>query len=115
MKNYLPIRTATVMALLFAAPLQSMAGHWYLGGTLTNATVPEWHISPYENKLATAASWTMLQPTIRKISLRSSSMETVRPYAIELVACINEISAMEFYADKNVSNLAAACIFSMGW
>ena len=115
MKNYLPIRTATVMALLFVAPLQSMAGHWYVGGTLTNATVREWHISPYENKLATAANWTMLQPSIRKISLRSSSMETVRPYAIELVACVNQISAMESYTDKNVSNLAAACMFSMGW
>ena len=115
MKKYRPIGTTIAMVLLFAFPMESMAGHWYVGGTLYNATAREWHSSSHENKLATAANWTLMQPRIRKISEKSSSMETVRPYAIELVACVDNISAWESYADDNISSLAAACMVSMGW
>ena len=115
MKKIILIGTAVVIALLFAAPLQSMAGHWYVGGTLYNATVGEWHKSSYENKLATAANWTLVQPTIRKISRKSSSMETVRPYARELVACMDQVSVGDSLADKNESSLAETCMASMGW
>jgi hypothetical protein len=78
---------------------------------LYNATVGEWHKSSYENKLATAANWTLTQATIRK----SSSMETVRPYAIKLVACMDRVSVGDSFVDKNVSSLAATCMASMGW
>ena len=115
MKKIILIGTAIVTALSFIAPVQSMAGHWYVGGTLYNATADEWHKSSYENKLATAAGWTLMDPTIRKISKKSSSMETVRPYAIELVACVDQVSVGDSYAEKNVSSLAAACMVSMGW
>ena len=115
MRKFIPIGTAIATALLFVAPLPSIAGHWYVGGTLYNATAGEWHISSYENKLATAANWTLMDPNIRKISYKSSSMETVRPYAIELVACVDQVSVGDSYAEKNVSSLAAACIVSMGW
>ena len=115
MKICILIGTAVVTALLFIVPLQSMAGHWYVGGNLYNATAREWHQSSLENKLATAANWTLMQPNIRKISQKSSSMETVKPYAIELVACVDMISVGNSYADKNVSSLAAACMVSMGW
>ena len=115
MKISILVRAAIVTALLFTVPLQALAGHWYVGGTLYNATAGEWQKSSHENKLATAANWTLMQPNIRKISQKSSSMETVRPYAIELVACVDQISIGENYADKNVSSLAAACMVSMGW
>ena len=81
---------AAVMMTICASPLQSMAGHWYVGGTLFNVTVREWQKSSHENKLATAANWTLMQPSIRKTSQKSSTMETVRPYAIELVACMDQ-------------------------
>ena len=45
MKTYISIGTAVVMALLFAVPLQAMAGHWYVGGTLYNVTAREWRES----------------------------------------------------------------------
>jgi hypothetical protein len=115
MKKFISIGTAIATALLFVAPLPSIAGHWYVGGNLYNATAGEWHKSSYENKLATAANWTLMDPNIRKISNKSSSMETVRPYAIELVACVDQVSVGDSYAKKNVSSLAAACIVSMGW
>ena len=115
MKLYISIGTAIIMALLFANPSQIRAAHWYVGGTLYNATAGEWHKSSHENRLATAANWTLMQPNIRKISSKSSSMETVRPYAIELVACVDQVSVGDNYADKKVSSLAAACMVSMGW
>ena len=115
MKKFISIGTAIATALLFIAPLPSIAGHWYVGGTLYDATAGEWQKSSYENKLATAANWTLMDPNIRKISYKSSSMETVRPYAIELVACVDQISVGDSYAKKDVSSLAAACIVSMGW
>ena len=115
MKKFISIKTAIATALFFVAPLPSIAGHCYVGGTLYNATAGELHKSSYENKLATAANWTLMDPNIRKVSNKSSSMETVRPYAIELVACVDQISVGESYAKKNVSSLAAACMVSMGW
>jgi hypothetical protein len=115
MKILILIGAAVVTALLLTTPLQSMAGHWYVGGTLYNATAGEWQQSSHENRLATAANWTLMQPSIRKISKKSSSMETVRPYAIELVACMDQISVGDSYADKNVSSLAATCMVSLGW
>ena len=115
MKQFISIGTAIATALLLVAPLPSIAGHWYVGGTLYNATAGEWHKSSYGNKLATAANWALMDPNIRKVSNKSSSMETVRPYAIELVACMDQVSVGDSYAKKNVSSLAAACIVSMGW
>ena len=41
-------------------------------------------------------------------------METVKPYAIEPVACVDQVTVEDSYADKNVSSLAAACMVSMG-
>ena len=115
MKIYLSLGTAVVTVLLLTAPLKAIAGHWYVGGTLYNATAREWHNSSNDNKLATAANWSLMQPNIRKISAKSSSMETVKPYAIELVACVDQISVGDTYSDKNISSLAAACMVSMGW
>lgn len=115
MKKLITAVTAIMVVLLFATPQLSIADNWYVGGTLHHATVREWQEAKYENKLATAVNWTLLQPKIRKVSRRSSSMETVRPYVIELVACVDKASIGESYADKNVSSLAAACMASMGW
>jgi hypothetical protein len=103
---------AAVMMTICASPLQSMAGHWYVGGTLFNITVREWQKSSHENKLATAANWTLMQPSIRKISQKNSTMETVRPYAIEPVACVDQVTVEDSYADKKVSSLGAACMVS---
>ena len=103
---------AAVMMTIFASPLQSMAGHWYVGGTLFNVTTREWQKSSHENKLVTAANWTLMQPSIRKISQKSSTMETVKPYAIEPVACVDQVTVEDSYADKKVSSLAAPCMVS---
>ena len=103
------------MLLLFAAPQISMAEHWYVVGTLYKANARQWHESSYENKLATAANWALMQPDVRKTSRKSSTMDTAKPYAEELVGCIDRVSVGESYADKTVSSLAAACMVSMGW
>ena len=99
MKNFISIGTAIATSLLFVAPLPSIAGHWYVVGTLYNATAGEWHKS-YESKLATAANWPLIDPNIRKASNKSSSMETVRPNAIEMAACVDMVSVGDSYAKK---------------
>ena len=110
------IGTATALIFLAASPAFSLSGdQWYIGGTLHSATVGQWHQASYANKLATAASWALMQPDVRNISRQSSTMDTVRPYAEELVGCIDKVTIGASYDDKTVSGLAAACMVSFGW
>ena len=115
MRCLILFKIAALMLLFLTAPRISIAGHWYVGGTIYEANARQWHESSYENRLATAANWTLMQPDIRKISRKSSTMDTVKPYAIELVGCLDRVSAGESSAEETVSSLAAACMVSMGW
>ena len=115
MKQFSGITLLFVMFLVFWGPKVSFAEQWYLGGTLKNATVAQWRVAPYKNKLATAAIWAIMEPGIRKISQRSSSMATVKPYAEELVGCISSMTADDRSGENNVDSLAANCMILLGW
>ena len=115
MKKISAIRIALAAALLLGVPNFSLAGQWYVGGTLQYATVNQWQEASYGNKLATAAIWAILDPEVRKISQKSSTMAIVKPYAEELVGCIGRISSGNSGNDKNVSSLAATCMVSLCW
>jgi hypothetical protein len=112
------IQTVAIIFLMFfvlEGPKLSDAEQWYLGGTLQDATVAQWRIASYDNKLATAAMWAIMEPGIRKVSQRSSSMATVKPYAEELVGCISSMTAYDRCIDDNVDSLAANCMVILGW
>ena len=104
-----------LFAFIFPTPMFSMAGQWYIGGNLHEVSIGRWQRSTYENKLATAATWALMQPEVRKISSRSSSMNSVRPYAMELVSCMDRVSGKSGKNHITASNLAADCMVTMGW
>jgi hypothetical protein len=84
-----------VLIVITCSAATAAAQQWYVGGTLQHATIGQWQNSFYENRLATAASWAIMQPGVRKISSKSSTMDTVNPYAQELTGCIDKIAAGE--------------------
>ena len=115
MKKFTAVGVVLVATLILGLPYYSTAEQWYLGGTLQDATVSQWQEASYGNKLATAAVWVIMEPEVRKITQKSSTMSTVRPYAEELVGCIGSISADHIGRVQNVSSLAATCMVSLGW
>ena len=90
-------------------------GNWYENGTLHRSTVAEWNRATYANKLATAADMALASPKIKALVKNSGSVDTLRPFAIELVACVNEAAAGQGYASMSVAKLAASCMILMGW
>jgi predicted Zn finger-like uncharacterized protein len=88
---------------------------WYEGGTLHRATVSQWKRSAYSNKLATAADWAANLPRIKAEVTRSGNIETLRPFASNLVVCVDEAAAGEGYGSMSVAELAAGCAILMGW
>lgn len=60
MKKFSGITLIFVMVLVLVGPKLSFVEQWYLGGTLQDVTAAQWRVTPYDNKLATAAigaSW----------------------------------------------------------
>ena len=45
----------------------------------------------------------------------SGSMDALKPYANELVICVNEAAAGQGYGNTKVGELAAMCGVGMGW
>jgi hypothetical protein len=80
---------------------------WYQGGTLHRATVREWREADYMNRLATAADWaaTLLEKTGNK----PASTDALKPFAIDLEACVTTTVASGYADGQSVSEVAAAC------
>lgn len=105
-----------MIGLIFVmSPLLATAGKWYQGGTLHRASVNEWNNASYSNKLATASDWASTRPTIKAKVRNSGDIDTLRPYATELVECIDNAAAGKGYSNMRVSELAASCMILMGW
>lgn len=106
-----------VLAVLFLAiPFIVCAeGKWYENGTLHRGSVADWNRATYANKLATAADWAITRPQVKKKVKNSGSIDTLRPFASELVTCINEAAAGQGYGSKSVAEVAASCMILMGW
>jgi hypothetical protein len=106
----------TLMIVLFIFPLFVSADNsWYEGGALHRATVSQWNKASYSNKLATAADWAMVRPKIKDKVEQTGDMETLKPFAVELIQCVDEAAAGKGYDNMKVSELAASCMILMGW
>ena len=114
MRNLL-FRIVMVVLMLAIPLIVSAGGEWYLGGTLHRSNVGEWNRSTYANKLATAADMALAAKKVKNQVMRSGSMETLRPYAEQLVQCVDEAAAGKGYQRIRVSELAAGCMILMGW
>ena len=77
---------------------------------LANGEMP-----PTEDKLATAADWALAYDRVKNTVLRSGSMETLKPYAIDLVTCVDGASGPSGNDSLRVAQLAASCIVLLGW
>ena len=88
---------------------------WYEGGTLHRSTVQDWNKATYENKLATAADMALNSDKIASKVKSSGNIDTLRPYAQQLVTCIDEASAGQGYQNMKIAEIAASCMILMGW
>ncbi len=101
--------------IIVMSPLWATAGKWYQGGTLHRATVNEWNNASYSNKLSTASDWASTRPSIKAKVRDSGDMDTLRPYANELVQCLDNAASRKGYGNTSISELAASCMILMGW
>jgi hypothetical protein len=90
-------------------------GEWYQNGNLHHSNVAEWNKATYANKLATAADMVLVSTKIKNLVKESGDVDTARPFAVELVTCLNEAAAGEGYEDTDVATLAVMCMKLMGW
>lgn len=104
-----------VVVVCCLIPLSGIAGSWYEGGTLHRATVSQWNKASYSNKLATAADMALSSSKVKAKVRASGSVDTLKPFAVELVACVNEAAAGQGYGHMSVAELAASCMVLMGW
>ena len=105
-----------LVVLFLAIPFVVCAGgKWYENGTLHRGSVADWKKATYANKLATAADWALNIPQIKRKVKKSGSIETLKPFAVELVTCVNEATAGQGYGSMSIAEVAASCMILMGW
>jgi hypothetical protein len=110
----LSLSTSILVFCLFPL-IVCASGNWYGNGTLHRASVAEWNKATYANRLATAADWSISRPQIKAKVKNSGSMDTLKPFAVELVSCINEAAAGKDYGNMSATEIAAGCMILMGW
>ncbi len=108
------ISSALIVFFLVIPFVVYAGGKWYENGTLHRGSVAGWNRATYANKLATA-DWALTRPQIKAKVMNSGSVDTLRPFAIELVTCVNEAAAGQGYGSMSLTELAAGCMILMGW
>jgi hypothetical protein len=101
---------------------------WYQGGTLHKAKALEWQeCSDYQNKLATCSDFIAEMWRTEKftssIQNKIKAVDDIRPFAIELVSCLNAgfekdpdpATNDKLFANQDVAGWAALCMKTMGW
>lgn len=106
---------------------QATAPKWYEGGTLHDRSALEWQEAEYHDKLATCGDFVAvlwrdkkLKPSIQR---SITSIDDMKPYAVELMACLDAATEKHpdsqknsfMYANQPVSGLATACTVLSGW
>ena len=112
------IVTAILLSVFISTvPMDVTAGdRWQEGGNLHGAFVGQWKMAPYSNKLATAADWIATRPRIKDKAIYNRMLNNLRPFAFELVQCVNESTAAESLdSNRSASELAATCMILKGW
>lgn len=83
---------------------------WYEGGTLHKATIGEWKKASYQNRLATAADFTVAFSEVYDFKI--NSIDQIKAPAEELEKCIS--TAAEANVENHlVSDYGAACWMTM--
>ena len=88
---------------------------WYQDGDLHDKTVNDWKSATYANKLATSADMATASQKVKAVISQSGSVDAMKPFAVELMTCINEAAAGQGYENMKVAELAAGCMILMKW
>lgn len=102
-----PLATATTKSVAVATATVELA--WYSGGTLHAATVDEWNAADDRNKLATAADWAY----VGFDNVHFSTPDEIRPYAEQVVICVNESLDGSVDMGNSATAVANLCIAIM--
>ncbi len=96
---------------------QEQLTKWYGNGNLHQSTIKEWKQSTEENRLATSSDWVLIASKTIKAKVKDSgNIDTVKPYAQELVKCINKATQGITTVDHQQSaDIAITCMTLMGW
>lgn len=108
------VRVIEITPIPTTAP-SSTTRKWYTGGNLHRASIAEWKRATYEDKFTTAADWTA-STRKGKTAIQSNGSEGLKPYAIDLVNCIDKSTAGNLgYNSSGAAEIAAICTTMMGW
>ncbi len=100
---------------------------WYSGGSLHDKSAIDWQGASSANKLATCADFVsniwMAEKFKPQIQSSITSVESLKPYAQELVDCLDEATKAEpdsllnsrIYTNQEVASMAAICMILMDW
>lgn len=80
-----------------------IAKEWYMGGTLHKSNLVTWSQSTYANKLATAGDM------VGALNV-SESMPKLREWAVEIVACIDEVALEPSLSSMQVRETTVMCV-----
>lgn len=109
MKKYL-LASILLISPVVVSLVLGAGEKWYEGGSLHRVTVGEWRRGAFDNKLATAADWALAHPAVKRQVQTSHSINTLKPFALQLMLCVNEAAAGEGYDNQGASELGAACM-----
>ena len=105
----------SILSVLLFSVIIVQGGEWYINGNLHRRTITEWNQATYANKLATSGDMALASPKIKALFQKSGSVDRLRPFAVELVTCINEVASGEGYESMQVAEMTAGCMILMGW
>ena len=111
---------SVIILLTIAISSTAYAEKWYEGGNLNDKDNIAWQEADEANRLATAASsiaglytGKALKP---EMSASITSMDAMKPYAIELMKCINTATEEGFDGiSVKYQDLALGCVALMKW
>jgi hypothetical protein len=115
MKKILGIVFAVVIALGVSGCSENKK--WYDHATLHKSTIEVWKKATKEDKLATSADWILTaSPRISSEIKSSGSIDNLKPYANELVECIDKsINGVDTINNQQTTQSAIMCMTLMGW
>ncbi|MGE4195315.1 MAG: hypothetical protein AB7E51_18175 [Pseudodesulfovibrio sp.] len=89
---------------------------WYEGGSLHKSTVSQWKDAGPANRLATAADWVLVSPKIKTLAQNSSNIDVIKPFAEELVICVDKTVEGQSNVDQSkTAEVATMCMVLMGY
>lgn len=112
-----PSVAAVVLSVVtLLSPARAMASEWFQGGSLHASSVHDWTRASYANRLATSADWALASKRVEATVRRSGDIETLKPFAEQLLGCIDRIASTDGIIDEtHAIQVASACMAHMGW